>query len=108
MSALPKPTKALIAHASEALSEALRFSGPADQAVSRHFRHNRDLGQQDRAFVAETVFAALRRRRSLALAARSGRTCPTGCGKGWSPSMGKRKPWLSLAGCSGLHRWTCA
>ena len=71
MSALPKPTKALIAHASEALSEALRFSGPADQAVSRHFRHNRDLGQQDRAFVAETVFAALRRRRSLALAAQS-------------------------------------
>ena len=66
-----RPTKALIAHASEALSEALRFSGPADQAVSRHFRNNRDLGQQDRAFVAETVFAALRRRRSLAMAAQS-------------------------------------
>ena len=30
-----KPTKALIAHASDALSDALRFSGPADQAVSR-------------------------------------------------------------------------
>jgi 16S rRNA (cytosine967-C5)-methyltransferase len=66
-----KPTKALIAHASEALSEALRFSGPADQALSRHFRNHRDLGQQDRAFVAETVFAALRRRRSLAAAAQS-------------------------------------
>jgi len=71
VSALPKPTKALIAHASEALSEVLRFSGPADQAVSRHFRTNRDLGQQDRAFVAETVFAALRRRRSLAFSAQS-------------------------------------
>ena len=66
-----KPTKALIAHASEALSEALRFSGPADQAVSRHFRNHRELGQQERAFVAETVFAALRRRRSLAAAAQS-------------------------------------
>ncbi len=66
-----KPTKALIAHASDALSDALRFSGPADQAVSRHFRNHRELGQQDRAFVAETVFAALRRRRSLAAAAES-------------------------------------
>lgn len=66
-----RPTKALIAHASEALSEALRFSGPADQALSRHFRNHRDLGQQDRAFVAETVFGALRRRRSLAAAAQS-------------------------------------
>ena len=66
-----KPTKALIAHASDALSEALRFSGPADQALSRHFRSHRDLGQQDRAFVAETVFTALRRRRSLAAAAQS-------------------------------------
>ncbi len=66
-----KPTKALIAHASDALSDALRFSGPADQAVSRHFRNHRELGQQDRAFVAETVFAALRRRRSLAMAAQS-------------------------------------
>ena len=66
-----KPTKALIAHASDALSEALRFSGPADQAVSRHFRNHRELGPQDRAFVAETVFAALRRRRSLAAAAQS-------------------------------------
>lgn len=71
MSQLPKPTKALVAHASEALSDVLRFSGPADQAVSRHFRNNRNLGQQDRAFVAETVFAALRRRRSLAMAAQS-------------------------------------
>jgi 16S rRNA (cytosine967-C5)-methyltransferase len=63
-----RASKALIAHASETLSEALRFSGPADQAVSRHFRSHRDLGQQDRAFIAETVFAALRRRRSLGAA----------------------------------------
>ncbi len=49
----------------------MKFSGPADQAVSRHFRNNRDLGQSDRAFVAETVYGALRRRRSLAAAAQS-------------------------------------
>ncbi len=66
-----KPTKALIAHAADVLSDTLRFSGPADQAVSRYFRNHRGLGQQDRAFVAETVFAALRRRRSLAAAAQS-------------------------------------
>ncbi len=64
-------SKALIAHASDVLSDALRFSGPADQAMSRHFRNHRELGQQDRAFIAEAVFAALRRRRSLALAAGS-------------------------------------
>lgn len=66
-----KPTRALIAHATDTLSEALRFSGPADQAVSRHFRKHRELGPQDRAFIAETVFSALRRRRSLAAAAQS-------------------------------------
>jgi 16S rRNA (cytosine967-C5)-methyltransferase len=66
-----RPTKALIAHASETLSEAMKFSAPADQAVSRHFRNHRELGQSDRAFVAETVFGALRRRRSLAAAAQS-------------------------------------
>ncbi|MEO8203279.1 MAG: RsmB/NOP family class I SAM-dependent RNA methyltransferase [Betaproteobacteria bacterium] len=65
------PTRALIASASEALSDTLRFSGPADQALSRHFRNHRDLGQAERAFVAETVFGALRRRRSLAMAAQS-------------------------------------
>ncbi|CAN0363679.1 unnamed protein product, partial [Phaeothamnion confervicola] len=71
MSAAAKPTKALVANASEALSEVMRFSGPADQAVSRYFREHRELGQQERAFVAETVFSALRRRRSLAAAAQS-------------------------------------
>ena len=55
----------LIGHATEALAEALRFSGPADQVLSRHFRDHRELGQHERAFVAETVFAVLRRKRSL-------------------------------------------
>jgi 16S rRNA (cytosine967-C5)-methyltransferase len=67
-----RPTPALLAHAEAALAELLTFSRPADQALSAYFRRNRNLGQQDRAFVAETVFAVLRRKRSLEAAARSG------------------------------------
>jgi 16S rRNA (cytosine967-C5)-methyltransferase len=58
-----------VAHAATALAELLRFARPADQALSAYFRSHRNLGQQDRAFVAETVFAVLRRRRSLEAAA---------------------------------------
>ena len=60
-----KPTPARLAHAETALAELLRFARPADQALSAYFRRHRALGQQDRAFVAETVFAVLRRKRSL-------------------------------------------
>ena len=67
-----KPTKPLLAHAVAALAELLRFSGPADQTLSAYFRSHRNLGQQERAFVAETVFAVLRRKRSLEAAAGSG------------------------------------
>ena len=66
-----RPTPALLAHAESALTELLAFSRPADQALSAYFRSHRNLGQQDRAFVAETVFAVLRRKRSLAEAAGS-------------------------------------
>ena len=48
-----------------ALRELLQFRGPADQVLSRYFRAHPQLGQRDRAFVAETGFAVLRRRRSL-------------------------------------------
>jgi 16S rRNA (cytosine967-C5)-methyltransferase len=54
-----------------ALAELLKFARPADQALSAYFRSHRDLGQQDRAFIAETVFAVLRRKRSLEAAAGS-------------------------------------
>src|SRR5439155_1509833 len=40
--------------------------------LSLFFRGHRSLGQHDRAFIAETAFAALRRRRSLEAAASSG------------------------------------
>jgi len=66
-----RPTSALLAHAESALAELLTFSRPADQALSAYFRSHRNLGQQDRAFVAETVFAVLRRKRSLEAAAGS-------------------------------------
>ncbi len=38
---------------------------PADTVLSRYFRAHPQLGQQDRAFIAETVFGVLRRRYGL-------------------------------------------
>jgi len=60
---------ALLRHAEAALRELLRFAAPADQTLSRYFRDYRALGQKERAFVAESAFAVLRRRRSLEAAA---------------------------------------
>jgi 16S rRNA (cytosine967-C5)-methyltransferase len=58
-------TPALFAHAEAVLGQLLRFEFPADGVVSRYFREHRQLGHADRAFVAETAFAVLRRKRSL-------------------------------------------
>ena len=58
-------TPALFAHAEAVLAQLLRFDHPADAVVSRYFREHRELGHADRGFVAETVFAVLRRQRSL-------------------------------------------
>jgi len=63
---------ALLRHAEVLLGELLTFSAPADQLVSRYLRGHRALGQRDRAFIAETTFAVLRRKRSLEAAAGSG------------------------------------
>ncbi len=43
----------------------LRARAPADQQLKQFFRDNRSLGPLDRALVADTVYAALRRRRML-------------------------------------------
>src|SRR4029077_11808835 len=67
----PRLTPALLAHAIALVSEALRFSGPVDETLSRYFRAHRSLGQSERAFIAEAVFAVLRRKRSLEAAADS-------------------------------------
>ena len=62
---------ALMRHAEAAAAELLRLAAPADQTLSAYFRKHRNLGQKDRAFVAETAFAVLRRKRSLESAAGS-------------------------------------
>ncbi|MDR2174253.1 MAG: RsmB/NOP family class I SAM-dependent RNA methyltransferase [Burkholderiales bacterium] len=53
----------------QALAEAIRRADtlcyPADSVLRQFFREHASLGQRDRAFVAEGVFAYLRRRRSL-------------------------------------------
>ena len=64
-------TRGLLGHAEAAAAKLLQLSAPADETLSRYFRDHRELGQQERAFVAETVFAVLRRRRSLEAAAGS-------------------------------------
>lgn len=66
-----KLTRPLLGQASTALAGMLDFAGPADEALSRYFRAHRALGRQDRAFIAESVFAVLRRKRSLAAAVAS-------------------------------------
>ena len=48
-----------------ALSIILPAAAPADQQLRQFFRDNKNLGQRDRALVADTVYAALRRRRLL-------------------------------------------
>lgn len=66
-----RPSRGTLRHAAIVLSRLLEFSGPADETLSRYFRAERSLGQQERGFVAEAVFAVLRRRRSLEAAAGS-------------------------------------
>ncbi|MEP7208660.1 MAG: RsmB/NOP family class I SAM-dependent RNA methyltransferase [Casimicrobiaceae bacterium] len=48
-----------------AITALARLDAPADGLLHRFFRDHREMGQHDRAFVAEGVFAWLRRRRSL-------------------------------------------
>lgn len=47
------------------LTEILRGDGPADGVMSRFFREHRDMGHNDRGFVAETVYTILRRQREV-------------------------------------------
>jgi 16S rRNA (cytosine967-C5)-methyltransferase len=55
----------------DALAAVLPFNEPADSVLRGFFRHRRGLGQDDRAFIAEGVFAALRRLASLRVQAGS-------------------------------------
>jgi len=49
----------------DALTVVLPAREPADAQLHRYFREHRNLGQRDRGLVADTVYAALRRRRFL-------------------------------------------
>ena len=48
-----------------ALTVVLPARAPADAQLRTFFRDNKNLGPRDRALVADTVYAALRRRRML-------------------------------------------
>src|SRR4051812_34923390 len=54
--------KALLESATELLQQVLRFDQPADAVVSRFFREHRSLGPRERATLAETAYAVLRRK----------------------------------------------
>jgi len=56
------PSPARLNEAASALIRVLTFEHPADAVLSRYFRERPQLGQQDRAFVAEAVFGVLRRK----------------------------------------------
>lgn len=67
------PPKYLIDAACELLHVVLRFEQPADTVVSAYFRANRSLGSRERAALAETTYAILRRRLLYQNLAQSGR-----------------------------------
>jgi len=54
--------KALLDACAELVKLTLKFDHPADAVVSRYFRDNRSLGPRERATLAETVYAVLRRK----------------------------------------------
>jgi 16S rRNA (cytosine967-C5)-methyltransferase len=58
-------TEQVVGSLTHLLGELLRFEGPADAIMSRHFKADRQLGSRDRSLVAEAAFDALRRLASL-------------------------------------------
>jgi 16S rRNA (cytosine967-C5)-methyltransferase len=64
--------KALLDACAELVQQVLRFEHPADAVVSRYFREHRALGPRERATLAETAFAVLRRKLQYEFLARSG------------------------------------
>ena len=61
-------TPALVDALAAAAQAVLRLDRPADTVLSSFFRARPKLGQHDRAFVAETVYALLRRKRLVEVA----------------------------------------
>lgn len=54
--------KALLDACADLVAQVLKFEHPADAVVSRYFRENRSLGPRERATLAETAYAVLRRK----------------------------------------------
>ncbi|RCX08990.1 RsmB/NOP family class I SAM-dependent RNA methyltransferase [Extensimonas vulgaris] len=64
--------KALLDTCAELVRRTLTFEHPADAVVSRFFREHRNLGPRERATLAETVYAVLRKKLLFEYFARSG------------------------------------
>ena len=64
--------KALLDACAELVRLTLTFEHPADAVVSRYFRDHRALGPRERATLAETTYAVLRRKPLFEQLARSG------------------------------------
>ena len=58
-------TRSQLEAATEALKLALKFDRPADAVLHDFFRAHHALGSHDRAFVADTVYGVLRRKRTV-------------------------------------------
>jgi 16S rRNA (cytosine967-C5)-methyltransferase len=58
-------TPAVVDSLAHLLARLLRFEGPADATMSRHFKADRRLGGHERSVVAEAAFDALRRLATL-------------------------------------------
>ncbi|VTU33618.1 RsmB/NOP family class I SAM-dependent RNA methyltransferase [Variovorax sp. RA8] len=54
--------RALLEACADLVGLVLKFEHPADQVVSRYFREHRHLGPRERATLAETVYAVLRKK----------------------------------------------
>ncbi|GAO27051.1 Fmu domain-containing protein [Alicycliphilus sp. B1] len=68
----PMHPKALLDACAELVRLTLTFEHPADAVVSRYFRDHRELGPRERATLAETAYAVLRRKPLFEQLARSG------------------------------------
>lgn len=82
---------ALIGHTEEVLREILRFTGPADNTLSRYFREHPRLGGRERGVIAEAVYGLLRNKLVYTSFAESGQ----------GPSM-RRLALLGLADAAGV------
>jgi 16S rRNA (cytosine967-C5)-methyltransferase len=58
-------TRTQLDAATEAMGLALKFDRPADTVLHDFFRARRALGARDRAFIADTVYGVMRRKRTI-------------------------------------------